>query len=159
MKRFIAIAALASSLPLSLPVLAADVGVSISVSQPGVYGRIDIGRFPQAPQLVVAQPVWGGRPIYAQRPEPVYMWVPPGHQKNWRRYCGRYGACGVPVYFVRDDWYRQQIRPYGNGRPGYTWRDDRRDDWRDRRDDRRDHRDDRRDDHRDGRGNGRGNGR
>ena len=26
---------------------AADVGVSIGFSQPGVYGRVDIGRYPQ----------------------------------------------------------------------------------------------------------------
>ena len=31
-----------------------DIGVSISISQPGVYGRIDIGRFPQ-PAVVVQQ--------------------------------------------------------------------------------------------------------
>ena len=31
-------------------------GVSVQISQPGVYGRIDIGRFPQ-PQVVVAAPV------------------------------------------------------------------------------------------------------
>ena len=35
---------------------AADVGVSIGISQPGVYGRIDIGRFPQ-PQVIMEQPV------------------------------------------------------------------------------------------------------
>ena len=44
---------------------ATDVGVSVQISQPGVYGRVDIGRFPQ-PQVIVAQPVvvapppWGG---------------------------------------------------------------------------------------------------
>ncbi len=30
-----------------------DVGVSIGISQPGVYGRIDIGQFPK-PQVVLA---------------------------------------------------------------------------------------------------------
>jgi len=38
------------------PSLAADVAVSVSVGQPGFYGRIDIGDFPQ-PQLVYAEPV------------------------------------------------------------------------------------------------------
>jgi hypothetical protein len=76
-----------------------DVGVSVEISQPGVYGRVDIGRFPQ-PQVVLAQPVIIARP--RMRPEPVYMWVPPGHRKHWSRYCGRYQACGVPVYFVQD---------------------------------------------------------
>jgi len=102
---------------LALPAFAADVGVSISISQPGVYGRVDIGRFPQ-PQVVVAQPVIVQRPVIVQQPqpqvvvvqpEPVYMWVPPGHRKNWRRYCAQYNACGVPVYFVRHDWYDQHV--------------------------------------------------
>lgn len=35
---------------------ATDVGVSVQISQPGVYGRVDIGRFPQ-PAVVVPQPV------------------------------------------------------------------------------------------------------
>jgi len=84
-----------------------DVGVSVEISQPGVYGRVDIGRFPQ-PQVVVAQPVIIARPHV--RPEPVYMWVPPGHRKKWSRYCGRYQACGVPVYFVQDRWYHEHVR-------------------------------------------------
>ena len=52
---------------------AADVGVSVQVSQPGVYGRIDIGRFPQ-PQVVVQQPV-----IIAAPPPPrAVVGAPPG---------------------------------------------------------------------------------
>lgn len=85
---------------------AADVGVSINISQPGVYGRIDIGRFPQ-PVLVVPQPV-----IVRHVPvvhEPVYLWVPPGHRKHWGKHCARYGACGTPVYFVEDRWYQQHV--------------------------------------------------
>ena len=78
-----------ASLLATFPVPAADAGVSVSVSQPGVYGRIDVGRFPQ-PQVVVAQRVIIHRPVTAVRaPEPVYMWVPPGHCKNWRKHCGR----------------------------------------------------------------------
>jgi hypothetical protein len=110
------------------PTQAADVGVSIGISQPGVYGRIDIGRFPQ-PQVVVQQPVIIGRPV-VRGPEPVYLWVPPGHQKHWRRHCGAYNACGVPVYFVQERWYHDHVM-----------RDQRRDD---RRDDRRDGRHDER---------------
>ena len=87
-----------------------DVGVSVEVSQPGVYGRIDIGRFPQ-PQVIVQQPVVivpAPRTVVVQ-PQPVYMWVPPGHQKKWGKHCHRYNACGVPVYFVDDGWYRQHV--------------------------------------------------
>ena len=75
------------ALALTTATHATDVGVSISVSQPGVYGRIDIGRYPQ-PVLVQSQPI-----IIQRGPrliEPVYLWVPPGHQKNWRKHCGRY---------------------------------------------------------------------
>ncbi|MBI5260012.1 MAG: hypothetical protein HY855_26165 [Burkholderiales bacterium] len=96
----------------SVPGLAADVGVSIGISQPGVYGRIDIGRFPP-PVLVAPQPVWVAaprvRPPHA--PEPVYMWVPPGHRKHWHKHCAKYGACGAPVYFVEDRWYHQHVAP------------------------------------------------
>jgi hypothetical protein len=84
-----------------------EVGVSVVISQPGVYGRVDIGRFPE-PEVIVAQPM-----IVRQvrvRPEPVYMWVPPGHQRRWSKECWRYKACGVPVYFVRDNWYRDHVR-------------------------------------------------
>lgn len=97
---------------------AADVGVSIAISQPGVYGRIDIGRFP-APAVVVAQPVVV-QPIYAAAPPPpAYLWVPEGHRKHWAKHCHRYGACGVPVLFVRDAWYHEHVAPKGK-------RDDRR---------------------------------
>ncbi len=109
----------ASLAALALPALAGDVdvGVSVQISQPGVYGRIDIGRFPQ-PQVIVSRPVVVVPPPAAVvvRPEPVYMWVPPGHRKQWRKHCADYGACGVPVYFVRDDWYDQHVRPNGKGR-------------------------------------------
>ena len=98
--------ALAASVVISSPAQAADVGVSIGISQPGVYGRIDIGQFPQ-PLLYVQQPVIISAPSYAA-PPPVYLWVPPGHRKNWRRYCGQYQACGQPVYFVQDNWYRDR---------------------------------------------------
>jgi hypothetical protein len=100
--------ALAATLPMA-PAHATDVGVSVQISQPGVYGRVDIGRFPQ-PTVVVQQPVVIARPV-AVAPQPVYMWVPPGHRKNWRKHCGRYGACGTPVYFVRDQWYHQHVAP------------------------------------------------
>jgi hypothetical protein len=103
------------------PARAVDVGVSVTISQPGVYGRIDIGKFPQ-PQVVVAQPVVirpVARTAAAPALQPVYLWVPPGHQKNWRKHCDRYNACGVPVYFVRDDWYQSNVmagQPSGKGK-------------------------------------------
>lgn len=97
---------------------AADVGVSIAISQPGVYGRVDIGRFPQ-PMVVVPQPVVVRPAVVAGPVQPVYLWVPPGHRNNWRKHCGRYDACGVPVYFVQDRWYHDHVAPPGHrGHPG-----------------------------------------
>src|SRR5882762_7501718 len=117
---------------------AADVEVSISISQPGVYGRIDIGRFPQ-PQVILPQPVIIEPPrAVVVRPEPVYLWVPPGHRKNWAVHCREYNACGVPVYFVRHDWYEQHVRRA------------------EARHDERDERHDRHDDHDRGKGSGKG---
>ncbi len=131
---------------------AADIGVSIGL--PGVYGRVDLGGVPQ-PQVIYNQPVVIDRgPAYVQ--EPVYLHVPPGRERNWRRYCRTYDACNRPVYFVRDDWYRDVYTPRyrevharddhrGPG-PGFDGRHDERRD--DRGDNRGDHRDDRgRDDH------------
>ncbi len=98
---------------------AADVGVSVQISQPGVYGRIDIGRFPQ-PAVMVAQPVVIHAPRVVQpRPiEPLYLWVPPGHQKHWGKHCQRYQACGRPVYFVQDQWYQQHVMAAQPGQRG-----------------------------------------
>jgi hypothetical protein len=148
--------ALAGLAATTVPAQAADVGVSIGISQPGVYGRIDIGRFPQ-PELIVQQPVIISRPYFRRAPEPVYLWVPPGHQKNWRQHCGQYNACGRPVYFVQDNWYRDR----GPGRDFYhgdrgDYRGDNRGDYRG--DNRGDGRDERHDDRGEGRGRGHDNG-
>jgi len=90
--------------------LAADVGVSVSVGEPGFYGRVDIGNFPQ-PQVIYPQPVVIQRVPVAVAPQPIYLRVPPGHAKNWRKHCHKYDACGQPVYFVRDDWYNNVYVP------------------------------------------------
>lgn len=90
---------------------ATDVGVSISVGQPGFYGQIDIGDFPYPrPRLIYREPIVIYRPVDVIY-EPMYLRVPPGHYKNWRRYCGRYNACGRPVYFVEDRWYHDDFAP------------------------------------------------
>lgn len=126
------------------PVLAAgqtSVGVSVSVSQPGFYGRIDIGDQPQ-PELIYPQPIIIQQTPVAVYQRPIYMRVPPGHSRDWARYCGRYRACGQPVYFVRE-----MAPAY---RPGDH---DRRDGGRYERDDR-----DHRSDHRHDKGHGRGHG-
>ncbi|MGV8991568.1 MAG: hypothetical protein ACOH1Q_09235 [Thiobacillus sp.] len=99
--------AAAFTLAAAAPALAADVGVSISIGDPGFYGRIDIGDYPQ-PRLIYREP----RVIYREAArEPIYLRVPPGHAKNWRKHCRKYDACGERVYFVQDSWYNQVYVP------------------------------------------------
>lgn len=125
---------------------AAQVGVTIGINQPGVYGRVTIGDVPR-PALVLPEPVIVAPPPHRYERQPIYLYVPPEHQRNWRRYCGRYSACNQPVYFVRDEWVRERYAHehphWDRGRHrGWDRRDDRRDDWRDRDHDRRGPRDD-----------------
>ena len=58
----------------------AQVGVSVSIGQPGFYGRIDVGDYP-APQLIYAQPVIVQRPQYYSA-RPIYLRVPPAMRKT-----------------------------------------------------------------------------
>lgn len=98
------------ALNLSVPALtqAANIDVNIHIGQPGYYGRIDIGDFGR-PQLIYREP----RVIYpvSVHREPIYLHVPPGHAKNWRKHCGKYNACGERVYFVQDSWYEREYVP------------------------------------------------
>ncbi len=121
MKRFVIAALLVTA---SATALAADVGVSVSVGQPGFYGQINIGNAPPPvlvyPQPVVIQPVAVAHPVPVQ---PIYLHVPPGHAKDWGKHCAKYNACSRPVYFVKDDWYNNTYVPYyqeehgkGNGK-------------------------------------------
>lgn len=124
---FVGLALVASAL--GTAAFAADVGVSVNIAQPGFYGRIDIGRVP-GPVLIYPQPV-----IIEQRTvnvvrQPIYLHVPPGHAKNWRKHCRHYQACGQPVYFVQDGWYRDVYEPryYGASGRRYDDRESRYDD-------------------------------
>lgn len=108
MKRFLIAAALAAA-TVTTPALAADVGVSVSIGQPGFYGQIDIGGYPQ-PQVLYRQPMIIERGSSMNRP-PIYLRVPPGHAKNWRRHCREYNACGERVFFVQDNWYNREFAP------------------------------------------------
>lgn len=114
----------------SAPVLAADIGVSIGVNQPGLYGRVDIGNFPE-PRVVYAQPVIVMPAPVAVVRQPIYLYVPPGHQRDWAKHCGNYNACGQPVYFVQENWYREVYAPryYEQRRDRDEWR---REQWRER---------------------------
>ena len=79
------------------PIIHLSVGGELS---PGVYGQVQFGNAPPPPVLY-DEP----RIIVRQPPnvviQPLYLHVPPGHAKNWTRYCSRYDACDRPVYFVK----------------------------------------------------------
>lgn len=97
----------------ALPGLAAtQVGVSIGVSQPGFYGRIDLGGISAPPAVIYAQPVVIAPSPVAVYQSPIYMRVPPGYARDWRRHCAAYGACNRPVYFVQENWYHDHYRRY-----------------------------------------------
>lgn len=137
MKKIILFTALAASSLLSVESASAqNVNLSVQFGQPGFYGQLDVGNFPQ-PQLIYREP----RIVYrspAPLP-PLYLVVPPGHRKHWDKHCSRYDACGRPVYFVTENWYNTQVVPryrdgqyrephrdYNNGPSrGYDGRDDR----------------------------------
>jgi hypothetical protein len=102
--------ALALAACAAAPALAeTNVGVSIGINQPGVYGRIDIGNYPP-PAVVYPQPVIIAPTRVATYQRPIYLYVPPGHQKHWAKHCGQYNACGQPVYFVQENWVRDHYR-------------------------------------------------
>src|SRR3984893_3066555 len=105
---------LAAGLMATVGICRAD-GLNINVIlsgqvAPGVYGQVRIGN-EGPPPLVYAQPMIIV-PIAAP-PPPVYLHVPPGHARDWRRHCHEYNACNRPVYFVRSEEYE----------PGYERRE------------------------------------
>lgn len=132
MKRFLIAATLAAA-TITTPTLAADVGVSISIGQPGFYGQLNIGGFPQ-PRVMYRQPVVVEQ-VPMSRP-PIYLHVPPGHSRHWKKHCHEYNACGERVFFVQESWYNREYVPRYQEQH-------------------RDRGNDRRDDHRERHGNGR----
>lgn len=135
------------------PTARAQVGVAVNIGEPGFFGRIEIGSAPP-PRLIYRSPVIVDGGPGGDGRAPVYLHVPPGYEKHWRKHCAEYNACGQRVLFVRDDWYRNRYVPhYREHRGEYEHRDgDRRDEREgpDRRDDRHDQGDRRdREDHHD----------
>ncbi|WP_342119971.1 hypothetical protein [Pseudoduganella sp. OTU4001] len=120
----------AAVLAISTSAFASDVGVSVTVGQPGFYGQINIGN-------TAPPPVLYPQPVIIQRParviaEPMYLRVPPGHAKKWDKHCHKYNACSRNVYFVRDEWYTNEYAPRyreeHRDRHDHDRRDDRDDD-------------------------------
>lgn len=88
----------------------ADVNVRVIVSgevRPGIYGRVDFGSAPPPPVLYAKPRIISPPPRTVVVPvQPIYLHVPPGHAKNWRKHCRKYDACRQPVYFVVSDEYK-----------------------------------------------------
>lgn len=107
----------AGTLALQAPALAGDVSVSVNLATPGLYGQINIGGdvpAPPAPELLIPRPVVAVPVVVAHGappPPPLYLHVPPGHERHWARHCHEYNACGRPVYFVSDRWYNEVYTP------------------------------------------------
>jgi hypothetical protein len=99
---FTVLAALAAASAAAPAWSAVDVGVGITIREPGVYGRIEIGSQPPPP-LLYPQAVIIAAPAVVVQP-PLYLYVPPGHAKNWGKHCGQYNACARHVYFVQESW-------------------------------------------------------
>ena len=104
--------ALVAAVPL---VHAQSVSVNATITGeivPGVYGQVVLGNRPP-PRVVYAQPVVAVPVVVARAVpmEPIYLHVPPGHAKNWRKHCHEYNACNRPVYFVRSAEYEPGYRP------------------------------------------------
>ena len=118
MTRFLIAVALAAltATPFSTSVLAADVGVSLSIGQPGFFGRINIGGYPP-PRVLYRQPIAIGR-VPMNRP-PIYLHVPPGHARQWINHCRDYNACDERVMFVQPNWYkREYVQRYQENQRG-----------------------------------------
>jgi hypothetical protein len=104
--------ALVAAVPL---VHAQSVSVNATITGeivPGVYGQVVLGNRPP-PRVVYAQPLVAVPVVVARAVpmEPIYLHVPPGHAKNWRKHCHEYNACNRPVYFVRSAEYEPGYRP------------------------------------------------
>src|SRR5882762_1251488 len=99
---------------------AGDLDINVLLSgqvAPGVYGQVQLGSAPPPP-VVYAQPMLIEPQSYP--PPPVYLHVPPGHAKNWRKHCHEYHACNRPVYFVRSEYGHDHdhghVHDHGHGK-------------------------------------------
>jgi hypothetical protein len=106
-------AGVTTSLALQTVALAGDVSVSVNLNTPGVYGQLTIGGDVPVPELIMPRPVIAvpSREIVPTPPPPLYLHVPPGHERHWARHCHEYDACGRPVYFVSERWYHDVYTP------------------------------------------------
>jgi len=93
----------------STAVIAAEVGVLIE-GAPEYYGEVDIKAVPD-PWLVYEQPVVIEPNAASAKAAPIYLYVPGDHHRRWFKHCHDYNACDLPVYFVKENWYKKVYVP------------------------------------------------
>ncbi|MBF0118839.1 MAG: hypothetical protein HQK79_08380 [Desulfobacterales bacterium] len=82
--------------------------------KPGVYGRVVIGNNPPPP-IINTNPIIIMPQTHKHHKKPIYLHVPPGHQKKWSKHCHRYNACNEPVYFIKSKEYEPNYGNHENG--------------------------------------------
>jgi hypothetical protein len=71
--------------------------------RPGVYGRIVPRPKAPPPPLIYPKPVIANAVFVPAKVTPVYLYVPPGQVRHWKKNCARWNACDQAVLFVRVD--------------------------------------------------------
>jgi hypothetical protein len=82
------------------------------------FGRVDLSQALR-PEVINARPVQVAHSPPGSAPAAAtYLHVRPGEERRWAAHCKAYGACGLPVYFVRESWYRDVYLPLVGGSDG-----------------------------------------
>ncbi len=98
--KYLMITAAVAATALAMPAFADN----YKVGQPGYYGRLDVNSSSK-PQVINSNPV-SGTGASSNR-APIYLRVPAGDISDWQQRCQDYNACNERVYFVQDNWYKQ----------------------------------------------------
>ncbi len=98
---------------LGLPnlVAAGNYGLGVVIDDPAYYyGEVDVRAVPD-PWLVYEQPVTIETTAATANVAPIYLYVPGDHHRRWFKHCHEYDACDIPVYFVKENWYKKVYVP------------------------------------------------
>ena len=68
--------------------------------RPGVYGRIVPAAEAPPPPLIYTKPVIANAVFVPAEVTPVYLYVPPGQVRHWKKHCARWKACDEAVLTV-----------------------------------------------------------
>jgi hypothetical protein len=90
--------------------VAAAAAAAVSDSDAGIYGQLDLAKFPK-PKLTNSKPVIIEAIENKAASKPVYIHIAPGQEQHWRTLCKTYAACAAPVYFVTENWFLNVYLP------------------------------------------------